>query len=130
MPLYTLDTHALVWHFTSDPRLGIHARNIFYKSLMGQATLLIPTIVLAELLDIAEKKRVPVAFETTLRKIQKAVNFSIVPLGVEIVKKAQRLRGRGELHDRLIAATALYFNSALVTRDERLQRVKGLTVIW
>lgn len=103
---------------------------IFRESIEAQATLLIPTIVLAELLDIAEKKRVPVTFKKILRKIQKATNFAIVPLGIEIVKKAQSLTGIGELHDRLIAATALYFRSTLLTRDERLQSVKNLNVIW
>ena len=130
MPFYTVDTHALVWYFTNDSRLGTHARIIFRESIEAQATLLIPTIVLAELLDIAEKKRVPVTFKMILRKIQKATNFAIVPLGIEIVKKAQSLTGVGELHDRLIAATALYFKSTLVTRDEKLQGVKNLKVIW
>jgi predicted nucleic acid-binding protein len=130
VPFYTVDTHALVWYFTNDSRLGTRARSIFHESIEAQTTLLIPTIVLAELLDIAEKKRVPVSFKIILRKIQKATNFAIVPLGIEIVKKAQSLTGIGELHDRLIAATALYFRSTLLTRDERLQRVKNLNVIW
>lgn len=92
--------------------------------------ILVPTIVLAEVLDIAEKKRVPVTFATILRRIQTGANFAIVPLGVEIVKRAQHVTGMSELHDRIIAATALYFSSALVTKDEQLQRVKGLTVVW
>lgn len=130
MRLYTLDTHALIWYFTGDPRLGSQARILFHESIRGEATLLVPIIVLAEILDIAEKKRAPVNFGTVLRKIQGAVNFAVIPLSIEILKKAQGLSGIGELHDRIIAATALYFRSVLVTKDERLKNSKGLQVIW
>jgi PIN domain nuclease of toxin-antitoxin system len=54
---YVADTHALVWYFTSDQRLG----KIAYKALQASKEkngILVPTIVLAELLYISKRERI------------------------------------------------------------------------
>jgi predicted nucleic acid-binding protein len=35
-----------------------------------------------------------------------------------------------EIHDRVIAATALVSNSLLVTKDSELKKIPGLKTIW
>lgn len=58
MKNYVIDTHALVWYLTDDPRLGKKARQILETD--GNQ-LILPAIVLAEVRHIAERKRVPIS---------------------------------------------------------------------
>lgn len=45
---YVTDTHSLLWYLYDVPRLGANARAAFDAINTGEATLLIPVIVLAE----------------------------------------------------------------------------------
>ena len=35
-----------------------------------------------------------------------------------------------DTHDRLIVATALYFNASLITRDERISQTGTVITVW
>jgi len=52
---YVLDTHILIWYFIGSKRLKPRAREVIDRCLNEGGQLLVPTIVLAEALDIAEK---------------------------------------------------------------------------
>ena len=41
-----------------------------------------------------------------------------MPLDIEILKVAEKMKADIEMHDKLIVATALHFEAALITRDE------------
>lgn len=58
--MYVADTHPLMWFLTGDDRLGKKAKKIFIKADKGETSIVVPTIVLAESLFIAEKNRVDV----------------------------------------------------------------------
>jgi PIN domain nuclease of toxin-antitoxin system len=61
MTYYIIDTHSLVWFLEKSPKLGKKAR----KALMdSDSSLIIPTIVLAEIKFLFAKNR----FSTTLSK--------------------------------------------------------------
>ena len=52
---YVADTHSLVWYFTEDSRLSKKALEAF-DGTIKEGTLIIPTLVLAELMFIAKKR--------------------------------------------------------------------------
>jgi len=79
MTLYVADTHSLVWYFTKSEKLGQEALQVFRDSILGEAIIIIPTIVLAEVIDIAEKKRIKVNWEELLDRIEESSNFEIYP---------------------------------------------------
>ena len=56
MRTYVADTHALYWHLTASPRLGTAAVRVFDEAARGEARILIPAIVLAELFWILAKQ--------------------------------------------------------------------------
>lgn len=70
---------------------------------------------------IAKKGKVTLTFEETLNKIEELENFEIAPLDIAILKIANKIEGDLEMHDRLIIATALYFNATLITKDIRIK---------
>mgnify|MGYP001594432370 CR=1 FL=1 len=60
--IYVLDTHILIWYFIGSKRLHRKLKDTVEKVRNEDGRLLIPTIVLAEVLDIAEKHRVEFNF--------------------------------------------------------------------
>jgi predicted nucleic acid-binding protein len=60
--LYVIDTHVLIWYFIGSPRLPrrLHEEIDTIRNTGGR--ILVPTIVLAEAFDLAEKGRVPFDF--------------------------------------------------------------------
>jgi len=57
-------------------------------------------------------------------------NFDLAPLDVDILKVANKIEANLEMHDRLIVATALYFNATLITKDRRIVNAAICPTIW
>ncbi|MCQ3936741.1 MAG: hypothetical protein DPW18_06800 [Chloroflexi bacterium] len=70
MTVYMADTHSLLWAFHAPRKLGKNARRAFEEIANGEAKLLIPVIVLAELIFTIENKPV----EADLNKILEAIS--------------------------------------------------------
>ena len=89
--IYVTDTHSLVWYFTESQRLSKRALEAF-ESTVKEGLVIVPTVVLAEIMFIAEKGKVSLSFEETLRKIREYENFDIAPLDVDILKVADGIK--------------------------------------
>lgn len=126
---YVTDTHSLVWYFTESPRLSKKALKVFEKTLK-EGSIIIPTVVLAEIMYISKKGRISMSFAETIRKIEESENFEIAPLDLDILNKADEIDYKLEMHDKLIAATALFFDAGLITKDEVIKGSGLCKVIW
>ncbi len=126
---YVTDTHSLVWYFTGSPRLSKKALKVFDKTL-EEGSIIIPTVVLAEIMYISRKGRIKLSFAETVKKIEESENFEIAPLDLDILNTADEMDYDLEMHDRLIVATALFFDVPLITRDEVIKESGLCTVIW
>jgi PIN domain nuclease of toxin-antitoxin system len=126
---HVTDTHSIVWYFTDDPRLSRRALEVFEKTIK-EGTIIIPTVVLAEIMHIAGKGKITLTFDETLRKIDSYENFIVAALDLEILKVAEKIKVDLEMHDKLIAATALYYNASLITRDPLITKSGACTTIW
>jgi PIN domain nuclease of toxin-antitoxin system len=126
---YVADTHSLVWYLTDDQRLGRRALKAFEGTVkVGQ--IIVPTVVLAEMLFIAKKGRVPLGFVETVARIEAMANFEIADLDLEVLKIADSIEAPLEMHDKLIVATALRFGVGLITKDEQITKSKTVKTIW
>jgi len=126
---YVTDTHSIVWYFTEDPRLGMKALQAFEET-NKEGLIIIPAVVLAEIMFIAKKGRITLTFKETLRKIEEYENFDIASLDVEILKVADKMEVDLEMHDRLVIATALYFNATLITKDRSIIDTGVCSTVW
>lgn len=126
---YVTDTHSLVWYFTESPRLSKRALTAFEETL-EEGSIIIPTVVLAEIMYISRKGRINLSFAETIKRIEETGNFEIAPLDLDILKTADEIDYDLEMHDRLIVATALSFDVPLITRDEVIKESGLCTVIW
>jgi PIN domain nuclease of toxin-antitoxin system len=126
---YATDTHSIVWNFTEDSRLSKRALEAFDRTVKG-GVIIIPAVVLAEIMFIAKKGKITLTFEETLRKIEEYDNFHIAPLDVDVLKVADKIETKLEMHDRLVVATALHFNAALITRDRSIIDAGICSTVW
>ena len=76
---YVVDTHALVWHLTDDPRLGKKAKQILETP---DNRLVLPAIVLAEAKYIADRQRILVSFPEILAAIIADPRCTVYPIDV------------------------------------------------
>lgn len=130
MPFVT-DTHSLVWHMTNDPKLSTGAKEVFQKADNFQDYIFIPCIVFFELLYLFEKKKVVADFDGFLAVLSSSKNYKVEPLCLPIIEKSKGIPREkvADPWDRLIAATSMYLNFPLITKDETLKEI-GIEVIW
>lgn len=126
---YVTDTHSLLWYFTDDQRLSQKALKSF-ESTVKEGQIIVPTVVLAEMLFIAKKGRIPLGFTATVAKIETLANFEIAPLDLDVLKIAAGIDVPLEMHDKLIVATAIRYDACLITRDEQITKSKAVKIIW
>ena len=105
MDTYVVDTHALAWFVSEDKRLSPRATQILSQAEAGEVQILIPTLVLAELTHIAQKKRVKVTIEQLLEKINQGDGFTIVSFDFPIFQVMLQLPENWDIHDRFAATS-------------------------
>lgn len=79
---------------------------------------------------IAKKGRITISFSETIKKIEDSENFEIAPLDLEILNIADKIDFELEMHDRLIAATALFFDVPVLTKDKTIKDSNVCETIW
>jgi PIN domain nuclease of toxin-antitoxin system len=114
---YVLDTHTLIWYFIGSKRLKRKAKQVIDECLGHGGRLLVPTIVLSEALDIAEKQKVEFDFATMYKLIREEPSFAIIGFSPEIFEATVKLKAVKEIHDRIISATARFYSAAIITKD-------------
>lgn len=127
---YVTDAHPLIWHLLRSQRLSANAAAIFNAADVGQEVIYIPTIVLAELMHIAEAAQIALKFSGVLKQIKSGDNYLTLPLDLPIIEAAAEISARLEMHDRLIVATAKVLNVSLITRDEAITAAGIVPVVW
>jgi predicted nucleic acid-binding protein len=127
---YVTDTHSLLWYLYDIPRLGSNARAAFDAVSVGDATLLIPAIVLAEMVYTVERRRHDIDVGKALDLIADADNLRVLPFGLEDARALIALTEIAEMHDRMIAAAAQALGVPLITRDEAIHRAGVVRCMW
>jgi len=130
MAIYMTDTHSLLWLFMYPQRLGEQARNTFDEIGRGEAKLLIPVIVLAELIFTIENKPIRADLDDILEGIYANSNIEFVEFDLHSALKLRELKQIPEMHDRMIVASALKYNASLITLDESITKSKLVKVVW
>lgn len=130
---YVVDTHALIWFLTGNPRLGRQAHIV-----LSSATnvLHLPIVALAEACWIVDRGRTAIATVSDLvRAVDADRRISVVPLDRAILDASLGLAAVTEMHDRQIVATALHLTRdgvvpPLLTCDANIASSGVVPVIW
>jgi PIN domain nuclease of toxin-antitoxin system len=128
--LYVVDTHALIWYLLGDPKLSITALAIFRAAEQGNARLLLPAIILAELYYANAKfqwfPNYPLVYQMILSK----PFFRLLSFEPHQVLDFDRDMAVPEMHDRLIVGVARRLNIPLITADTQIIAANLVQTIW
>lgn len=127
------DTHAVIWYIFADPRLSATARTTIEQIAIEGNQIGFSSITLAEIVYLSERGRINA---DTLARLLAAVDSEDALL-VEIpfdrnIALTLREVDRSQipdLPDRIIAASALYLNVPMISRDRRIQ-LSSVNTIW
>ena len=130
MTVYMADTHSLIWAFHNPSKLGENARCVFEEVANGEAKLLIPVIVLAELIFTIENKPIKADLDKILNAINNSPNIEFVDFDYESALKLRDLTAIPEMHDRMIVVSAILSNAVLITFDQTITESNVVEVVW
>ena len=127
------DTHAVIWYIFADPRLSATVRTTIEQIAIEGNQIGFSSITLAEIVYLSERGRINA---DTLDRLLAAVDSEDALL-VEIpfernIALTLRQVDRSQipdLPDRIIAASALYLNVPVISRDRRIQ-LSSVETIW
>jgi PIN domain nuclease of toxin-antitoxin system len=129
-----IDTHVLIWYVFDLNRLSDKALTRLDNAVHNNELIYLSAISLIEIIYLVEKGRIA---DEVLTRVLKAIessmiNLFLVPLDKNIaltLREVDRLIVP-EMPDRIIAATALYLQLPLITRDLKIQALSNIQIIW
>ena len=129
-PVYVADAHSLFWYRRDPGRLSAAADAAFRLAFAGGAYILVPAIVVAELYYLTQKLGSAISPSDLLADINGSREFVFSELGQSQLERLEDVEDVPEMHDRIIAATALAQGAAIITKDESLRRSMAVEVVW
>lgn len=126
--VYVLDTMVTVY-WLSGKRLTPSIQRIFESGSVS-IRFIIPAISLAEIAYLYEKERITIGLSDVRSAMVRLPGLEIASDNLEITELAFTINDVPELHDRLIAATSLYYQAILLTNDPVLRKSKRISTLW
>jgi PIN domain nuclease of toxin-antitoxin system len=128
-----VDTHAIIWYVFADSRLSNIARMTIEQAATDGHQVGFSSITLAEIIYLSEKGRIsPLTLNELLAEVDRPNSVLMeVPFNRQIAQTMQSIDRTQvpDLPDRIIAATALYHNIPLISRDRKIQ-LSTINTIW
>ena len=126
---YVADTMAVVLRL-EHRKLSSPAKTIFEQAEQEQAIIHIPALVFAEIMYLSEKRRIEINLNNVQDYLTQHSNIKEQPLNFDIVTIAKQITDIYELHDRIIAGTALALNVPIITNDPVITASTFVQTIW
>lgn len=129
---YVCDTHAFVRWATGKRSLGRAAARVFARAGRGLDDLRLPSIAAFEITLLSERGRLKStsAWKVWLEALESTPGLTVEPLLLADLECARGLVSLVDPIDRLVAATALRLECALLTADERVTASGLVRVVW
>jgi len=127
------DTHTAIWYIFGNPSFSPRAASCINQAALAGQKIAISSITLVELVYLVEKNRLPqAAYDELFRTISDPEHvFAEAVFTVAIVQSMRQIPRTEvpDMPDRMIAATALYFNVPVISRDSKILAT-NLNTIW
>ena len=99
-------------------------------ALAGEATIILPAIVVAEFYFLSIKFHEPFTPSELIDAVKDLTGFEFSDLGMAQLEKLDDLQEIPEMHDRLIAAESMILDAPLITRDSTLADSSQIETVW
>jgi len=127
------DTHTAHWHLFGDAMLSAAAGAFISEAATARRKIAISTISLAEVVYLVEKRRLPPsAYDELTQALADPEHVFTEAVFTAAIVQAMRQVSRAEvpdMPDRIVAATAVYFDVPVISRDRRI-RATSLKTVW
>jgi PIN domain nuclease of toxin-antitoxin system len=127
------DTHAVIWYLFSDPRLGKAASAFIDDAIANGNHIGVSAITVIEMVYLTEKGRIPqnAVYDLHAATSDPKAVLQYVALDENIAIRMIDIARQDvpDLPDRIIAASANFYNVPVLSRDERMRRLR-LQTIW
>ena len=127
------DTHTALWHLFDDDRLSAAAEAFINEAATARRKIAISTISLAEVVYLVEKNRLPAsAYDELTQALADPEHVFTEAVFSAAIVQAMRQVSRAEvpdMPDRMVAATGVYFDVPVISRDRRI-RAASLKTVW
>ena len=127
-----LDTHVIFWLLTTGERLSGRASEVIVEARIAGEKIAYSPVSLYEIAYASQRNRM--LLNAPVEDFVKAVQFKLemAALTAEIVICAAQLPDsfHGDPMDRIITATAIVMDCALITKDEKIREANLCTTVW
>lgn len=127
------DTHAVVWYLLDDSRLSVGAGAFIEAAAQHGNAIGVSSITLVEITYLTEKGRIPPQTLDQIATAFQSVDSVLVdvPFDLRVALALPQIPWSAvpDMPDRIIAATALYLNVPVISRDGKIQ-ASNLQTIW
>lgn len=129
MHKYVTDTMALVLRL-ENRKMPEKTKQIFEKAERNEVEIYVPAMVLVEIGYLSEKHRI----DTNIKEVKDyCENHSAIKekeITFKAVENAFTIDDIPELHDRIIAGTAMEVSLELLTNDPKIEESSFVKTIW
>jgi predicted nucleic acid-binding protein len=111
-------------------KMGQNAKSLFQSTEAGETFIYISSMVFAEILYLSEKDRIKVSLDNVESYLKQYPHFQESPLTFSVFQTSAKINDIPELHDRLIADTALSLKVPLITNDPIIEASAFVQTVW
>ena len=106
------------------------AEKIFDSAERGDNTIVVPSIVVAESIYIAEKRGYSLQMMNIIEDLEISSNYTIGPMNYSILRELTNDDRGFSIHDNIIVHTAEKKGHKIISRDDKIQKKAEVEVIW
>ena len=123
------DTMAVVLRLEKR-KLGKIAKSLFESAERNETSIYIPSVVFAEILYLYEKDRIKTSLQNVEDYLKHYPHIKESSLNFSVIQSSAKINDIRELHDRLIAGTALSLNLPIITNDPVIEASAFVQTVW
>ncbi|OQW92252.1 MAG: hypothetical protein BWK78_02250 [Thiotrichaceae bacterium IS1] len=126
---FVTDTMALVLRLERR-KSGPQAKLLFEAAQRGETVIQVPSLVFAEILYLFDKGRIKTSLDQLENYLVAYPNIRDCPMSFAMIQAASKIDDIRELHDRLIAGTAVSLGVPLITNDPVIIASRFVKTVW
>ena len=128
--VFVTDTQVLWWYLRLPGHLSEATRQVLLDAEAGNATVIVPAIVIAELYYLSVRVNEPFTLPALLDDLSSREWIELSDLGQAQLEYLDRLPEIPEMHDKLIAAESIVNGAPLLTSDRVLRASPQVETVW
>jgi PIN domain nuclease of toxin-antitoxin system len=127
-----LDTHVVIWLMTSPEHLSKLAHDTILQARLAGEEIAYSPVSVYEIAYAVRRKRLLLNSSVAVFIEAIQARLDVAPLTADVLVCAAELPDpfHGDPFDRMIAATAITADCALITRDDRIRKASVCKVLW